>query len=94
MVHWLDSWPALRVMRKTIDAETYNTIRVALLRHRLPPVILEITFQFDPIRAVIPATPQAPVYLRRLKDKPTPLAERDYLIHSIRCACHSCLHLV
>jgi len=36
VVHWLDSWPALRVMRKTIDAETYNTIRVALLRHRSP----------------------------------------------------------
>jgi hypothetical protein len=36
MEHWLDSWPALRVMEKEIPADIYNTIRVGLLRHSLP----------------------------------------------------------
>ncbi|MEJ2107865.1 MAG: hypothetical protein P8X48_11180 [Acidiferrobacteraceae bacterium] len=36
MAHWLDSWPALRVLEKRIPADLYNSIRVGLLRHHLP----------------------------------------------------------
>jgi len=36
MSHWLEAYSALRVMRKRIDAEIYNRIRVSLLREHLP----------------------------------------------------------
>jgi len=36
MVHWLDEYPALRVMQKSIAAEDYNRIRVGMLREHLP----------------------------------------------------------
>ncbi len=36
MVHWLDEYPVLRIMRKQIAADDYNRIRLGLLRHSLP----------------------------------------------------------
>ena len=36
MSHWLDEYPALRIMRKVITAEDYNRVRLGLLREHLP----------------------------------------------------------
>lgn len=36
MQHWLDHYPALRIMHKRIAAAEYNCIRVSLLRESLP----------------------------------------------------------
>lgn len=36
MAHWLDEYPALRIMPKTIAAEDYNRIRLGLLREQTP----------------------------------------------------------
>lgn len=36
MAHWLDDYPALRVMQKTITASDYNRIRLGLSREKLP----------------------------------------------------------
>lgn len=36
MGHWLEEYPALRVMQKSIAAQDYNRIRLGLLREQLP----------------------------------------------------------
>lgn len=36
MAHWLDEYPALRVMHKLMDAEIYNRIRFNVLREHRP----------------------------------------------------------
>jgi hypothetical protein len=36
MAHWLDKYPILRVMQKTISADYYNKTRIALSREKLP----------------------------------------------------------
>lgn len=36
MAQWLDEYPVLRVMQKTITAEDYNRIRLGMSREKLP----------------------------------------------------------
>jgi hypothetical protein len=36
MAHWIDDYPAMRIMRRQMQAPDYNGVRVALARHRLP----------------------------------------------------------
>ena len=50
--------------------------------HSSPPKIFEVTFKFDPERAVIPATVQATINFTCLEDEPPPFAKADDLFHS------------
>lgn len=48
MAHWLDEFPALRIMHKRLDAGVYNQIRIGLLREQLPWRV-----QLAPIRCLV-----------------------------------------
>src|SRR5687768_2725798 len=55
----------------------------AFLRHSAPPGLLEVAFEFDAERAVIPKTIDAAVDFRGLENEPASLAERDDLFHAL-----------
>src|ERR1039457_2666690 len=57
---------------------------VALAHHHAPPVLLEIIFQLDPKRTVIPATVHSAVDFARLENESAPLAQADDFLHPLR----------
>src|SRR5207237_3542353 len=57
---------------------------VAVAHRHLPPILLEIIFEFDPERSVIPHPVESAINLARLENEPAPLAQTDNLLHSLR----------
>ena len=56
---------------------------IALVHHDAPPIVLQITLQFDPERAVIPGAVQSAVNFARLENEAAPLAQADDLLHAL-----------
>ncbi len=56
---------------------------VALVDHRTPPEIFDVTLELDPQRTVVPNGTGPSVDLRGLEDVATPLGERHDLVHQI-----------
>ena len=57
---------------------------VARAHHRVPPAILDVLFQFDAERSVIPHRARTAIDLRGLEDEATALTERDELVEDVR----------
>src|SRR5436309_15011211 len=51
------------------------------MHHHVPPIILEVAFQFDAKRSVIPGAVEAAVNFARLENESAPLTQAGDLFH-------------
>ncbi len=57
---------------------------VAVAHRHLPPILLEIIFELDPKRSVIPHPVEPAINLARLENEPAPFAQTDDFLHPLR----------
>src|SRR5260370_23917304 len=79
-------FPHLRIHNdRAIDPDHRDFLTVGpwtrVAHHVVPPGVLDVLFQLDAERAVVPEAADAAVNLARLEDEAAALAERDQLFH-------------